>query len=76
MIGITGANAFENTLTWHLPPVVKGAIGIRNYSFGDVVTDVVYKDGVIHTVSNAPYTLIFNDKSYAVQAGESTITPA
>ena len=76
VIGITGANAFENTLTWHLPPMVKGAIGIRNYSFGDVVTDVVYKDGVISTVSNAPYTLLFNDKPYAVPAGESTITPA
>ncbi len=70
IIGITGANAFENTVTWHLPETIKGAIGVRNYSFGDTVTDIVYKDGVIETVSNAPYTLIVDGVSYAVPAGE------
>ena len=73
IIGITGANAFENTVTWHLPETIKGAIGIRNYSFGDTVTDLVYKDGVIETVSNAPYTLIVDGTSYSVPAGNSTI---
>lgn len=75
IIGVTGADAFENTLEWHLPPAVRGAIGVRNYSFGDVVTDAVYRDGVIETVSNAPYTLLFNGKRYAVPAGNGRIVP-
>ncbi len=73
IIGLTGADAFKNTLTWNLPPVIKGAIGVTNYSFGDVVTDVVYRDGVISVKSNAAYTLIVNGKSYPVEAGESTV---
>ncbi len=73
VIGITGANAFANTLTWNLPEKITGAIGVRNYSFGDVVTDIVYKDGVISTESNAPYTLIVDGKSYDIPEGGSVI---
>lgn len=72
VVGITGANAFKNMLEWHLPAKVKGAIGIRNYSFGDVVTDVVVKDGILSTRSNAPYTLQLDGKDISVPVGEAT----
>ena len=74
VIGLTGADAFKNTLSWNLPPVITGAIGVTNYSFGNVVTDVIYRDGVISIRSSAPYTLIVNGKPYPVAAGESTVT--
>ena len=73
VIGLTGADAFKNTLSWHLPAVITGAIGVTNYSFGDVVTDVIYRDGVISVRSNAPYTLIVNGKPYSVVSGENSI---
>ncbi len=71
VIGITGADAFHNTLSWNLPANIKGAIGVENYSFGDVVCSVILKDGVIRTESTAPFTLIVNGRSFAVPAGSA-----
>ncbi|MBR2373013.1 MAG: hypothetical protein IKA87_02150 [Lentisphaeria bacterium] len=71
VFGLTGADAFKNTLSWNLPPVIKGAVGVANYSFGNVVTDAVYKDGTVTVRSNAPYTLTVNGRSYPVKPGEN-----
>lgn len=73
VIGITGANAFENTLEWHLPSRINGAIGVRNYSFGDCVTDLVIRGGILETNSTAPYLLLLDGKRLSIPSGESRI---
>ena len=74
VIGITGANAFKNELHWHTPKTVSGALGVRNYSFGDIKTDLIRTGNTIAAKSNAPYTLIVDGKSFAVNSGETVIT--
>ena len=74
VIGITGANAFKNELHWHTPKTVSGALGVRNYSFGDIKTDLIRSGNTIAAKSNAPYTLIVDGKSVAVNSGETVIT--
>lgn len=74
VIGLTGADAFKNTLVWNLPPEIKGEIGVTGYSFGNVVTDVVYCNGRIRTRSNVPYSLIVNGKTCPVTAGDNSFT--
>ena len=73
VIGIYKADAFENKVYWALPEQIVGKLGIRNYSFGDVVTDLVYENGFLNTVSNQPYTLLINGLEIAVPAGEQKI---
>ncbi len=72
VIGLAQANALENTLTWNLPEH-RGALGCRNYRFGNVVTDLVSEAGAIRVRSNLPYTLIVNGRRHAIPAGETTI---
>ena len=73
VIGIYKADAFENKVYWALPEQIVGKLGIRNYSFGDVVTDLVYENGFLNTVSNQPYTLLIKGLEIAVPAGEQKI---
>ena len=72
VIGITGASAFTNTVEWHLPENSKDAIGIRNYTFGSVTADMIYHDGLLETVSDAPFTLLLDRHVCAVPAGKSS----
>ena len=74
VIGITGADAFKNTLVWNLPSEIKGKIGVTGDSFGNVVTDVVYCGGMIRVKSNAPYSLIVNGKTYPVTTDDNSFT--
>ena len=72
VIGIYSANAFTNVVKWALPPVIKGKLGIKNYSFGDVVFDAVYENGVISVKSNQPFTLEVNGKAHKINTGVSS----
>ncbi len=72
VIGIHSVNVFDNTVKWCLDRSLKGKTGIRNLSFGDTVTDLVYENGVLETVSNKPFTLEVNGDQIAVPAGASS----
>ena len=73
VIGIYKADAFENKVYWALPEQIVGKLGIRNYSFGDVVTDLVYENGKLTAVSNMPYTLLIKGREIAISAGTQEI---
>lgn len=73
VIGIYKADAFDNRVFWALPEKIQGKIGIRNYSFGDTVTDLIMENGKLFTVSNLPYTLEIKGKSISVPAGKQEI---
>lgn len=70
VLGFHKANAFERVLEWEMPSTFSGEIGIKNFSFGDILTDIVAKDGICHVKSNAPYTLKISGRAYEIGAGE------
>ena len=71
ILGFYKADAFSRTLYWEKPEA-EGEIGIKNFRFGDIITDIVAKNGVCRVVSNAPYTLEICGKAYKVSVGENT----
>lgn len=73
VIGISGVNAFTATVEWHLPPEIRGKIGIRNLSFGDTVTDLLYENGRCNIRSSRPYTLKINGNAHSIPAGDSVL---
>jgi len=73
VLGFRGVDAFKREVEWIRPTEMEGEIGVRNLRFGDVVTDIVAKDGVCRITANAPYTLKINGQIFAIEAGESEI---
>ena len=45
VIGIYSADAFAKVVKWQLDLQGQGKIGVRNFRFGDTVTDLVYENG-------------------------------
>ncbi len=71
VLGFRYINAFENRVEWELPRDMQGEIGIKRLRFGDVLTDIIAKDGICRVASNAPYTLVISGKEYQVQSGDN-----
>jgi glycogen debranching enzyme len=71
VLGFHTANAFEGVVEWEKPDTFRGKIGVRNFHFGDVVTDIVADEKECVVKSNAPYTLKICGKAYAVKTGEN-----
>ena len=74
VIGFHTVNAFEKVVNWEKPDEFKGAIGIKNLRFADVVTDIVAVGNECTVKSNQPYILKINSKDYQISAGERTIS--
>jgi hypothetical protein len=49
-----------------------GLYGIKNLSFGEVITDIVGDDHAIQVETNEPFTLIVNGKTHVVRRGSNT----
>ena len=73
VLGFHKVNAFENKVEWVRPKELSGRVGIKNFRFGDVVTDIVAENGICRVTSNAPYTLCIDGTEYAVSAGNNEI---
>lgn len=73
VLGFYEIDAFKKTVRWAKPKNVKSKIGIKNLRFGDIVTNIVAKDGNCLVIANSPYTLKINDKSYAIESGENVL---
>lgn len=68
VIGFNYVNALEKVIEWRLHKK-NNRIGITNFTFGQIKTDIVYKDGVITVRSNESFTLKVNSVSINIQNG-------
>ena len=69
VLGFHTVNAFERVVEWALPKCFTGEIGIKNLHFGNIITDIVEKDGVCLVASNREYTLKIDGKPFAIRKG-------
>ena len=69
VLGFWYVDARSATVKWNLHQSCRH--GIRNLSFGDITTDILYEDGKVTVVSNKPYRLQINGKCRSVKAGEN-----
>ncbi len=72
VLGFYRVDAFGRTVEWSFPHELSGEVGIRGLRFGDVLTDIVAKDGAVTVTANAAYTLVVDGTPYAIQPGETT----
>ncbi|HBF86676.1 MAG TPA: neutral trehalase [Clostridiales bacterium] len=70
VLGFYKVNAFENSVKWAKPDV-KGKVGVKNFRFGDVVTDIIADGNKCFVVSNGEYALEINGKEYKIEKGEN-----
>ena len=71
VIGIKEANAFANALRCEFPREVVGRVGVENYRFGRVICSVIATTDEIKVVSNRPFTLRADGRTWNVKAGEN-----
>lgn len=71
ILGFHKVDAQKNIVEWR--KYQKGVHGIKNLSFGDIITDIVAKDGYVEVKSNKPYTLIINGKGHKVNSGSNIV---
>jgi hypothetical protein len=71
VLGFYDVDAPNATVRWNLHQTCRH--GIKDLSFGDIVTDIIYEDGIVTVNSNKPYTLYINGQSYSVRRGETVI---
>jgi hypothetical protein len=69
VIGIYSADAQKKVLKWNLHH--KFEHGIRNFRFGKILTDLVYKDGKLYVSSNMPYRIDINGIYFDVKQGRN-----
>lgn len=72
-IGLYEADAFNNTLKWHISPKKKGRFGVKNYCFGNITCSLIYHDGVCKVSSNNIFKLIVNSQEFKINKGENLI---
>ena len=73
VLGFYETDAFSGVIKWAKPDV-NGKIGIKNFRFGSIITDIcAFKDKCI-VKSNAEYTLEINGRKYAVAEGLNEFT--
>lgn len=73
VLGFYEINAFENVVKWEKPNGAKGKIGIKNLKFGNVTTDIIADGDRCTVVSDAPYLLKINGKTYEIVNGNNEI---
>lgn len=69
VLGFYEVDAASATVRWNLHQSCRH--GIRQLSFGDITTDIVYDKGKVKVRSNKPYTLYINGREYAVKRGRN-----
>ena len=67
VIGIQNVDARKKKLDWRLHQ--KGKHGLKNFRFGEIITDLIYANGQVKVQSNKAYRLRINGKIYKVKKG-------
>lgn len=73
VLGFHTADAFSKTVKWARPRTLSGAVGVRNFRFGTVVTDIVAEGDVCTVSANEAYTLEIDGVPHAIHPGENVI---
>ena len=72
VLGFHTADAKERRVEWQLHQ--EGKHGLRNFRFGNVVTDILYDGkGEVLVDSNLPYTLVINDEAHEIKSGNNRL---
>lgn len=71
VIGIREVDAGKALVRWDIHHDFEH--GLKNLRFGDIVTSLVFKDGVVTVDSNRKYKLFINGKRYRIVPGRNTI---
>jgi hypothetical protein len=74
VIGIYRADAFKKELKWRPGIRTEGAIGVKNFRFGGVTTDLICRGSELSVESDAAYSLEFNGTLLAVKPGSNRFT--
>lgn len=69
VLGFHNTDAFKRIVEWAKPDTFKGKIGIKNLSFGSIITDIEAFGEKCTVKSNEAYTLKINGKEYHISAG-------
>ncbi len=72
VLGFHSVDAVNKSVEWRLHH--EGRNGITNLSFGDIVADIVYDDGVVTVRSNGSYSLAVNGVRMLVEPGVQSFT--
>ena len=73
VLGFNTVDAKQKRVEWRLHQTDRH--GINNFKFGDIVTDILYDGlGNVTVSSNAPFELVINGTTHAIQAGDTTLT--
>lgn len=77
IMGFHHINGLNKSIEWKLK-AKNGTHGIKNLRFADITTDIVYnsKKKVVNVLSDKPYQLIINGKSFSVKVGKTRISLA
>ena len=67
VIGFYKVDASEKSVYWHLHH--KTMHGIKDFKFGNIVTDIIYNDQKITVQSNREYNLYVNDRKFKIRKG-------
>lgn len=73
VLGFHFADSFRKELFWTLPENPDGKIGIKNFRFGEIITDIILENGACSVETNMEFTLHINGKPYKMQTGKNEI---
>ncbi len=69
VLGFSRVDAFKKQIEWKKADSVLGEIGIKNFRFGGIVTDIIANGNECNVISNEDYTILINGKNYEVKKG-------
>lgn len=74
ILGFYKTDAFSKRVEWAKPVNATGEIGIRNFRFGNIITDITAVGNNITVSSNDSYTLVVYGTEYSVNKGITKIS--
>jgi hypothetical protein len=73
IIGISTVDAYNKVVSWNVPKDVKGTIGVKNYTFGDIQADFIFENNSFTINSDGEFTLFINNQEFLIAKGNNSI---
>jgi len=68
VLGFYDIDALKSKVCWNMHRT--GTHGIKNLKFGEIKTDIIFKQGAVNVKSNKSFTLEINGVAYFIKQGE------